>query len=58
MGVVAPITAVNYPILIGATKIGAALAAGCSTVLLSSPQAPLAPRMLGDLAHRADCPLA
>jgi aldehyde dehydrogenase (NAD+) len=35
VGVVAAISAFNYPLLIGVTKIGAALAAGCTTVLLS-----------------------
>jgi len=56
VGVVAAITAFNYPILIGATKIGAALAAGCTTVLLSSPQAPLTVLRLGELARRAGFP--
>lgn len=56
VGVVAAITAFNYPILIGATKIGAALAAGCTTILLSSPQAPLAVALLGDLVRRAGFP--
>lgn len=56
VGVVAAITAFNYPILIGGTKIGAALAAGCTTVLLSSPQAPLAVAMLGDLVREAGFP--
>lgn len=56
VGVVAAISAFNYPILIGATKIGAALATGCTTVLLSSPQAPLAVSLLGELARRAGFP--
>ena len=56
IGVVAAITAFNYPILIGGTKIGAALAAGCTAVLLSSPQAPLAVALLGDLVRRAGFP--
>jgi aldehyde dehydrogenase (NAD+) len=56
VGVVAAITAFNYPILIGGTKIGAALTAGCTAVLLSSPQAPLAIAMLGDLVRRAGFP--
>ncbi|HEU0203982.1 MAG TPA: aldehyde dehydrogenase family protein [Burkholderiaceae bacterium] len=56
VGVVAAITAFNYPILIGATKIGAALAAGCTTILLSSPQAPLTVLLLGDLVRRAGFP--
>jgi aldehyde dehydrogenase (NAD+) len=56
VGVVGAITAFNYPILIGATKIGAALAAGCTTVLLSSPQAPLAVLALGQLVRDAGFP--
>lgn len=56
VGVVAAITAFNYPLLIGGTKIGAALAAGCSTVLLSSPQAPIAVAMLGNLVREAGFP--
>lgn len=56
VGVVGAITAFNYPILIGATKIGAALAAGCTTVLLSSPQAPLAVMLLGKLVRKAGFP--
>jgi len=56
VGVVAAITAFNYPLLIGASKIGAALAGGCTTILLSSPQAPLAVAMLGELVRQADFP--
>jgi len=56
VGVVAAITAFNYPILIGATKVGAALAAGCTAVLLSSPQAPLTVLKLGELAREAGIP--
>jgi aldehyde dehydrogenase (NAD+)/betaine-aldehyde dehydrogenase len=56
VGVVAAITAFNYPILIGVTKVGAALAAGCTAVLLSSPQAPLTVLMLGELIRRAGIP--
>jgi aldehyde dehydrogenase (NAD+) len=56
IGVVGAITAFNYPILIGATKIGAALATGCTTVLLSSPQAPLTVLLLGDLVREAGFP--
>lgn len=56
VGVVAAISAFNYPLLIGVTKIGAALAAGCTTVLLSSPLAPLAVLLLGDLVRQAGFP--
>ena len=55
-GVVAAISAFNYPILIGATKTGSALAAGNTTVLLSSPMAPLAVNLLGDLVRQAGFP--
>ena len=56
VGVVAAITAFNYPLLIGVTKIGAALAAGCTAVLLSSPQAPLTVLLLGELIRQAGFP--
>ncbi|WP_036593124.1 aldehyde dehydrogenase family protein [Ottowia thiooxydans] len=56
VGVVAAITAFNYPILIGGSKIGAALAAGCTAVLLSSPQAPIAVALLGKLVLQAGFP--
>lgn len=56
IGVVAAITAFNYPLLIGVTKIGAALAAGCTAVLLSSPQAPLTVLLLGELIREAGFP--
>ncbi len=56
VGVVAAVTAFNYPILIGGTKVGAALAAGCTAVLLSSPQAPLTVLKLGELARAAGIP--
>jgi len=56
VGVVAAISAFNYPLLIGVTKIGAALAAGCTTVLLSSPLAPLAVLLLGELVRQAGFP--
>ncbi|MDE8652756.1 aldehyde dehydrogenase family protein [Novosphingobium album (ex Liu et al. 2023)] len=56
VGVVAAISAFNYPIFIAAAKIGAALAAGCTVVLLSSPLAPLAVGQLGELVRRADFP--
>jgi aldehyde dehydrogenase (NAD+)/betaine-aldehyde dehydrogenase len=56
VGVVAAISAFNYPLLIGITKIAAALSVGCTTVLLSSPLAPLAVLLLGDLVRRAGFP--
>jgi aldehyde dehydrogenase (NAD+) len=56
VGVVAAISAFNYPLLIGLTKITQALATGCTTVLLASPQAPLAVLALGTLAREAGFP--
>jgi aldehyde dehydrogenase (NAD+) len=55
-GVVAAISAFNYPIFIGCAKSAAALAAGCSVILLPSPLAPLAVLKLGKLAERAGFP--
>jgi len=56
VGVVAAISAFNYPLFLATAKIGAALAAGCTTVLLSSPQAPLGVFLLGDLIRKAGFP--
>lgn len=56
VGVVAAITAYNYPLLLTGGKIGAALSAGCTVVLLSSPLAPLTVRMLGELIREAGFP--
>lgn len=41
IGVVAAIAAYNFPLLIAAFKVGGALAAGCTTVLMPSPRTPL-----------------
>ena len=56
IGVVAAITAYNYPLLLAIQKIGAAFAAGCSTVLLPSPQAPLTTLLLAQAAVEAEFP--
>lgn len=56
VGVVAAITAFNYPILLGASKIGMAAACGCTTVLLSSPLAPLTVALMGELVREAGFP--
>lgn len=56
VGVVATISAFNYPLLIGVTKSAAAMAAGCTVVLLSSPQAPLALSQMGQLVREAGFP--
>ena len=56
VGVVAGIAAYNYPLLIMALKMAPALAAGCTIVLLPSPQAPLAMLMFARLLERAGVP--
>lgn len=56
VGVVAAISSYNYPLQIAIIKIGAALAVGCTAVLLSSPQAPLGITRLGELALEAGIP--
>ncbi|MFM0349083.1 aldehyde dehydrogenase family protein [Paraburkholderia sp. RL17-347-BIC-D] len=56
VGVVAAISAYNFPILIAVGKIAAALSAGCTVVLMPSPQTPLATLMLADLIREAGFP--
>ncbi len=56
VGVVAAITAFNYPVLLNLFKIGPALAAGCTVVLRPSPLTPLTALILGDIAHEAGLP--
>ena len=47
VGVVACITGYNYPINLAVFKFGAALAAGCTSVLLPSPRTPLTTLWMG-----------
>jgi aldehyde dehydrogenase (NAD+)/betaine-aldehyde dehydrogenase len=56
VGVVAAITAYNYPILLAVSKIGAALAAGCTAVLMPSPRTPIATLLFGKIVREADLP--
>jgi aldehyde dehydrogenase (NAD+)/betaine-aldehyde dehydrogenase len=56
IGVVAAITAYNYPINLIAWKLGPALAAGCSVVLLPSPRGALSTVALVRLAEEAGVP--
>lgn len=56
VGVVAAITAYNYPLLLMAAKLGPALAAGCTVVLLPSPQTPLSTLLLADMIREAGFP--
>ncbi|MEN0134555.1 MAG: aldehyde dehydrogenase family protein [Rhodococcus sp. (in: high G+C Gram-positive bacteria)] len=55
-GVVAAITAYNYPIMLCAWKLGPALAAGCSTVLVPSPKALLCTIAVVKLIEEAGFP--
>jgi aldehyde dehydrogenase (NAD+)/betaine-aldehyde dehydrogenase len=55
-GVTVGITAYNYPLMLAASKVGAAMAAGCTTVLLPSPRTPLTSLLLGEIALEAELP--
>ncbi|MBM7516498.1 aldehyde dehydrogenase family protein [Nocardioides nitrophenolicus] len=56
IGVVAAITPYNYPINMVAWKVGPALAAGCSVVLLPSPRGTLCTLAFARLAAEAGLP--
>jgi acyl-CoA reductase-like NAD-dependent aldehyde dehydrogenase len=56
VGVVAAITGYNYPLNLAIFKFGAALASGCTVVLLPSPRTPLTTLFLGELAREAELP--
>jgi aldehyde dehydrogenase (NAD+)/betaine-aldehyde dehydrogenase len=56
IGVVAALVAYNYPIYLTVWKIGAALAAGCSVVLMPSPRGALAVVAMAELVRRAGFP--
>ncbi len=55
-GVAVCVTAYNYPLMLAASKVGAALAAGCTAVLLPSPRTPFSSLILGELAVEAELP--
>lgn len=55
-GPVAAVAAYNYPLLFAASKLGAAIAAGCPVVLLPSPKATLSTLLLVDLLRQAEIP--
>jgi len=55
-GVVAAITGYNYPLNLAIFKFGAALATGCTVVLLPSPRCPLTTLFLGELIQEAGIP--
>jgi acyl-CoA reductase-like NAD-dependent aldehyde dehydrogenase len=56
VGVVAAITGYNYPLNLAVFKFGAALAAGCTVVLLPSPRTPLTTLFMGELIREAELP--
>jgi aldehyde dehydrogenase (NAD+) len=56
VGVVGAITASNYPLLLAVNKLGAALAAGCSVVLMPNPETPLATMAFGRIMREAGLP--
>lgn len=56
IGVVVAIPAYNYPLMITISKVGAALAAGCTVVVLAPPTVPLGVLALGRLAREASVP--
>lgn len=56
VGVVAAITAYNYPLILAVHKLGAALAAGCTTVLMPSPRTPIASLLFAEAVAESDVP--
>jgi len=55
-GVVAAITAWNFPLALAGRKIGPALITGNTVVLKPTPEAPLSSMKLGELAQKAGLP--
>jgi len=56
VGVVGAVSAYNYPLLLAVNKVGAALAAGCTVVLMPSPFAPMITLLLGHLLQKSGLP--
>jgi aldehyde dehydrogenase (NAD+)/betaine-aldehyde dehydrogenase len=56
IGVVAAVTAYNYPLTLAIHKLGAALAAGCTVVLMPSPRTPIATLLLARAVSESDLP--
>ncbi len=56
VGVVAAIAPYNSPLNLAVFKVGAALAAGCTAVLLPSPRTPITTLLLGALSREAGLP--
>lgn len=55
-GVVAAITPFNYPFFTNLSKVGPALAAGCTVVLKPAPATPLSALLLAEVAEEAELP--
>jgi aldehyde dehydrogenase (NAD+) len=56
VGVIGAITAYNYPLLMLAVKVGPAIAAGCTAVVLPSIRTPLSTLLFGRLLTEAGVP--
>ena len=56
IGVTSLITAFTFPFLLNVFELAPALAAGCTTVLKSSPYTPLEALILGEIADEAELP--
>lgn len=56
VGVVAGLTAFNFPLLLLVRKLGGALAAGCTIVVMPSPRAPLSTIAFMKLVQESDLP--
>jgi aldehyde dehydrogenase (NAD+) len=56
VGVVAAITAYNYPLTLAIHKLGAALAAGCTVVLMPSPRTPITTLLLARAVAESGLP--
>ncbi len=56
VGVVASVIAYNYPLMLIAFKVAGALAAGCTTVLMPSPRAPLSSIAFTRIAEEVGIP--
>lgn len=56
VGVVAALTAFNFPLLLLIRKLGGALAAGCTIVVMPSPRAPLSTMAFMKLIEESDLP--
>lgn len=55
-GVAALITAFNFPFFLNLSKVGPALAAGCTAVLKCSPYTPFSALVVGEVAEAAGLP--